>query len=126
MFLTLLSIALGGAAGALARFGISQIPILTGHVFPWPTLAANLIGALIIGFIAGAMQTTHKLTPNQCALLKTGFCGALTTFSTFSLEAASLFDQEKYIIAVIYILTSVILSLIGVFAGRALAIHCFA
>ncbi len=124
MFLTLLSIALGGATGALARFGISKLPFLNGYAFPWPTLAANLFGALIIGFIAGAMQTSHKLTPNQSALLKTGFCGALTTFSTFSLEAVTLFDNGKYMIAMIYIILSVIFSIIGVLAGRTLAVHC--
>ena len=124
MFLTLLSIALGGAAGALTRFGISKLPFLNGHIYPWPTLAANLLGALIIGFIAGSIQTTHKLTPNQSALLKTGFCGALTTFSTFSLEAVTLIDNGKYVVATLYIISSVLLSIIGVLLGRLLAVHC--
>ena len=88
------------------------------------TLVANLIGALIIGFIAGAMLTTHKLSSNQQALFKTGFCGALTTFSTFSLEALTLFDHGRWGLAAAYILASVILSIAGVIAGRAVAVHC--
>lgn len=125
MIWTLLAVAGGGACGALARFGIAKIPFLSQSAFPWMTLTANLIGAVIIGFIAGAMMTSHKLSPNQQALLKTGFCGALTTFSTFSLETLTMFDHGKYVLALTYIVASVILSIAGVLAGRAFALHCF-
>lgn len=121
--LTLLYVALGGALGAAARYGISKITFLTGHDFPWMTFAANLIGALIIGFIAGAMLSNHRLSPNQLALLKTGFCGGLTTFSTFSLEAVTLFDAGHWGVAIIYLIASTILCLGGVLAGRALALQ---
>ena len=87
------------------------------------TLAANLIGALIIGFIAGMMLGSHKLSPNQLAIFKTGFCGSLTTFSTFSLEAITLFESGHSGLGVVYVIASIILSLVGVLAGRAIAVH---
>ena len=120
----LLSVALGGALGALARYGISQIPFLSNSIFPWMTLVANLIGAVIIGFIAGAMWSSHALTPHQLALFKTGFCGSLTTFSTFSLEAISLFERGHWGLGLVYMTSSLVLSLGGVLVGRAVAMHC--
>jgi CrcB protein len=118
--LTWLSVAIGGALGALARYGISKIPILQGSTFSWMTLAANVIGALIIGFVAGLMLSSPRLTPEQTAFLKTGFCGGLTTFSTFSLETVSLFETGKWGIACVYIFISMILCLGGVILGKIL------
>lgn len=124
--LTLFSVALGGAIGAVLRFLITKIPGLTGYAIPWMTLTANLIGALIIGFIAGSVVSQARLSPNQMAFLKTGFCGGLTTFSTFSLESFELIQHGKYGMACIYAILSVFLCLIGVMLGRAIAVRTFA
>ena len=119
--LTILSVAFGGACGATLRYLIAQIPFLHA-TFPWPTLIANLIGALIIGFIVGLIP--GKLSPTWTTCLKTGFCGGLTTFSTFSFEALSLYEKGRFALATIYIIISIILCLAGVFAGRAIAMRC--
>ncbi len=119
--LTILSVAFGGACGATLRYLIAQIPFLHA-AFPWPTLIANLIGALVIGFIVGLIP--GKLSPTWTTCLKTGFCGGLTTFSTFSFEALTLYEKGRFALATIYIVISIILCLTGVFAGRAIAIRC--
>lgn len=122
--ISIFSVALGGALGAVLRYLLSKIPFLNGHEMPWMTFTANMIGALIIGFIAGAIFSHIQIKPATQAFLKTGFCGGLTTFSTFSLESFELIQNGKYFIAGSYIVLSVILCLLGVFAGRAIAIKC--
>lgn len=115
---SIIAVAIGGAIGAVMRYLIAKIPFLSHHDFPWMTLAANVIGAIIIGIIAGLLLDHPKLTPVQVAFLKTGFCGALTTFSTFSLESFELIQSGKYFIASSYMVLSIILCLGGVFLGR--------
>ena len=73
MISQIIAVALGGAVGALARFGISKIPFLTGHDFPWMTFVANMIGAVIIGMIAGLLIESGRLSPTQSSFLKTGY-----------------------------------------------------
>lgn len=111
-------VGLGGALGAVLRYGISQIPF-KGE-FPALTLITNVLGALVIGFIAGA-AAERGLSQNTVLFLKTGVCGGFTTFSTFSLEAYVLAERGNYGMAVLYIITSVFLCLIGVGAGMYLA-----
>ena len=119
--IAILSVAFGGACGATLRYLVSQIPLLQA-TFPWATFAVNLVGALLIGFIVGLAP--GRLSPNALICLKTGFCGGLTTFSTFSLEALTMFEKGRILPASIYILASVILCIFGVFAGRAIAMRC--
>ena len=122
--ISILAVALGGAIGAVARYAIARIPFLSHHDFPWMTLTANVLGAIIIGVIAGLMLDHPKLTPTQVAFLKSGFCGALTTFSTFSLESFELIQTGKYFIAGSYLVLSIVLCLGGVFLGRFLVTQC--
>ena len=112
-------VALGGALGAVCRYGISLLPCKGD--FPVLTLVTNLLGAILIGFLAG-LATTAK-TPSGEAMLfwKTGVCGGFTTFSTFSLEAVQLFRKEKVGGGVLYIVCSVAGCLLGVLAGMWLA-----
>ena len=124
MISQIIAVAIGGAFGALARFGISKIPLLTGHDFPWMTFVANIVGAVIIGMIAGLLLDSGRLSPTQSSFLKTGFCGSLTTFSTFSLEALTLLEAGKFLIGIVYIFTSVIVCIFGVLLGRTIAVKC--
>ena len=110
-----LLVALGGAVGAVGRYAISLIP--TKNVFPILTLMTNLAGAVLIGFIVGILDTKD----NANLFWKTGVCGGFTTFSTFSLEAYQLFESRNYGLAVLYIVLSVSLCLLGVFCGKRLA-----
>ena len=123
--MTILAVAFGGALGAVLRYLFTQIPLLTGHDFPWMTLTANLMGALLIGFIAGALVNHVRLTPSQISFVKTGFCGGLTTFSTFSLESFELFQHGRYVLAGTYIILSIFLCLSGIFLGRTIANFTF-
>ena len=118
----LLAVGIGGALGAMLRYGISKIPFLSGNVFPWMTFVANLLGAVVIGVIAGVTLNDSRLTPNQVLLLKTGFCGGLTTFSTFSLEAFGLIETGRWGVGGLYMIASVVVCLVGVFVGRAAAL----
>ena len=107
-------VGIGGAVGAMLRYAISLIPYKGG--FPVLTLITNILGALAIGIIAGA-AARKGLPDNAVLFLKTGVCGAFTTFSTFSLEAYNLLEQGNARISVLYIALSVIGCLAGVAAG---------
>lgn len=107
-------VGLGGALGAMLRYGISLLPYK--GTFPLLTLVTNVLGALIIGYIAG-MAARKDMSANFILFLKTGVCGGFTTFSTFSLEAYTLFGKGHYVTAVLYMVLSVGFCLAGVMAG---------
>lgn len=115
-----LFVALGGAIGAAGRYTISLIPVKTQ--FPVLTLITNIIGALLIGFIAGIAGSREDISQNTVLFWKTGICGGFTTFSTFSLEAFSLLENKAYLAGGCYIAMSVVFCLIGIFCGRKLAL----
>ncbi|MDT8378577.1 MAG: fluoride efflux transporter CrcB [Desulfotignum sp.] len=86
----LLLVMAGGSLGAASRYGISLLSVnLWGTRFPWGTLVANLAGCFLIGLLFGLSDRVRLLTPEMRLLLITGFLGALTTFSTFSIETVS-------------------------------------
>lgn len=116
----IICVGLGGAAGAVLRYGISLIPYK--GTFPVLTLLTNVLGALVIGMIAGAVARKN-LSAGLVLFLKTGVCGGFTTFSTFSLEAYTLIGKEHYITAFAYMGASVLLCLAGVMAGMYAAEH---
>ena len=99
----LLCIAIGGAAGALSRYGLGQAVRRRGAEFPWGTLCVNLAGSFLIGPIAGAQMEISD-SPRMrllTALAVTGFLGAFTTFSAFSLESVSLIRREQFSLAAV-------------------------
>ena len=114
-------VALGGALGASARFGLSNAPFLVGFEFPYSTLMINVLGSFVIGVIAGIATRSNALSRNTVLFLKVGVCGGFTTFSTFSLEVFELFSQQKYVSACAYIGASVIGCVIGVALGDLLS-----
>lgn len=112
-------VGLGGAAGAMLRYGISQLP--WKGTFPVLTLITNLIGAFFIGVIAGAAEK-KGLSASTVLFLKTGLCGGFTTFSTFSLESVTLLEQGRIGMAGGYMIASVVLCLVGVAGGLRLGL----
>ena len=93
-----LVVALGGAVGAMARYAISLIPVKSG--FPFLTLATNIMGALLIGFVVGIASGKNEVSENTILFWKTGVCGGFTTFSTFSLAISKfLFAWSKVSLA---------------------------
>ncbi len=80
----------GGSLGAASRYGISLLAArVWGTSFPWGTLVANLTGCFLIGVIFALIDRSRLLTPEVRLLIITGYMGALTTFSSFSLETVS-------------------------------------
>ena len=114
---SLLAVGTGGALGAIGRWGLSLLPF-RGE-FPLLTLATNLLGAVLIGFIAG-WAGRGRLSSGWTLFWKTGVCGGFTTFSTFSLEAVGLLESGQWLKGGGYVLASVALCLAGVVLGRAL------
>ncbi len=93
-------VAYGGALGAVCRYAISLIPVKAA--FPILTLVTNLIGAVLIGFIVGIVSSKQDVSANSVLFWKTGVCGGFTTFSAFSLEAFTLFENRAYVSGGIY------------------------
>ena len=117
MWLKLIFVALGGAFGALVRFGVSTWTLARwGTGFPWGTLIVNLVGCLLIGLasvIVGALPHNDQLKP----LIITGFLGALTTFSTFGLESWHHLEEGRLWMAAINVVGSCIAGLGLVYLG---------
>jgi fluoride exporter len=101
-------VAAGGAAGTLLRLAVARALPSGGAAFPWDTLLVNLFGSLVIGFIV--VTTVERLAPSRYfrPLIGTGFCGGLTTFSTFAVEIVLLVRAGRIGMAALYALVSLI------------------
>lgn len=120
MTTTLIQVALGGAIGASGRYltGLAATRIM-GPGFPWGTLTVNVVGSFLMGLLAVVLMAKfdNKLAP----FLMTGVLGGFTTFSAFSLDAIKLIEGDQMSTAILYILASVLISLLALVAGLALA-----
>ncbi|SES66574.1 CrcB protein [Salinibacillus kushneri] len=96
---------LGGCFGAFSRAWISHW--LNQNDFPWGTWIVNILGSILLGFILAFDFQNHWLH-----IFGIGFCGAFTTYSTFSLETIKLIEQKKWIQSFVYLGTSIGVSLI--------------
>ncbi len=113
-----LLVGLGGAVGAMARYGVGLIALrLMGPNFPWGTLTVNIIGGLAMGAVFALHADKRDLT----LLLATGVLGGFTTFSAFSLETVRMMERGATMTAIAYVIASVVLSCAAVMAGMALA-----
>ncbi|MEO1193062.1 MAG: fluoride efflux transporter CrcB [Pseudomonadota bacterium] len=119
--LTLAAVCAGGALGAGCRhlLGIVMTRWL-GSGFPWGTFAANLLGGLLMGCAIALFLRFELRDPHLRAFLTTGFLGGFTTFSTFSLEVVLLFERNQHLLALLYVLSSVVLCVGAVFLMLAL------
>jgi fluoride exporter len=98
----------GGFAGALARLSLVEALPHGALEWPWPTFIANLVGAFLLGWFTTRLQERLPLSAYRRPLLGTGFCGALTTFSTMQLEIYDMLDGGAVGLAVAYTVTSVV------------------
>jgi CrcB protein len=114
----LLAVAAGGALGAVGRYLlIGQVASWLGAGFPFGTLAANVIGSFVMGVLVEAGALFWSPSPELRAFLTVGLLGAFTTFSSFSLEVALLYQRGELGLAALYIAASVILCVLGLFLG---------
>ncbi|MEO0442657.1 MAG: fluoride efflux transporter CrcB [Pseudomonadota bacterium] len=107
-------VAIGGALGALCRYGITQLLPPGTHGFPWATWWANVSGSLLIGLCYVVIVDKGLIAEQWRPLLMVGFLGALTTFSSFALDAFLLWQQGQVYISLIYTVSSVITCLLAV------------
>lgn len=125
---SVIAICIGACLGALSRWqlGLWLNPDANSDsIFPWGTLAANLVGGYLIGFCVGLFQNFPQLDPAWRLLLVTGFLGALTTFSTFSAEVVGMLQQGRLLLALgtasVHLMGSLVLTYFGLITIRVLA-----
>lgn len=112
---TFLQVALGGAIGSIARYGVNILSSRIAPGLPWGTMVVNIVGSMAMGLVAAwfALRGGHHLAP----LLMTGVLGGFTTFSAFSLDTLTLWERGDQVLAAGYVLASVVLSLAAIVAG---------
>ncbi len=121
MINTIAMIAAGGALGAVMRYGVNVWSFkVFGDGFPWGTLGVNVIGSFVMGLLIAVFAHFWQPSPEVKALLVTGFLGAFTTFSTFSLDVAVMWERHALAPMALYIAASVILSITALFAAMSL------
>jgi CrcB protein len=105
--LELAAVFAGGVAGAIARAAVDELLASGGPAWPWATVAVNVAGAFALGYFTTRLQERLPVSAYRRPLLGTGFCGALTTFSTMQVELLRLLDARAYAQAAAYLATSV-------------------
>jgi CrcB protein len=113
----LLYLAAGGIAGTWARYGLGRwVQASAGEGFPWGTFAVNLLGSFLLGLLLRSTESA-PVSPETRAMLTVGFCGAFTTFSTFTHETVVLLQEGAWARAAAYALGSLLLGLAALAAG---------
>lgn len=113
-------VGIGGFFGSICRYLIGLLPVRAAGDFPISTLAINIVGAFVLSLITAIAAKNTSISPRVVLMLKVGICGGFTTFSTFAYESFSLFRNGASLTAVIYILASVVLSVLAVISGQVL------
>jgi fluoride exporter len=113
-----LAVAVGGAFGAVARFGIDRsIERRSFAVFPWSTFAINISGCLLIGAVISALVDRHHVPGWMRIGLVMGVLGGYTTFSTYAQESLDLLREGQAGVATLYVAGSVLTGILAVYAG---------
>uniref|UniRef100_UPI00046F05D2 fluoride efflux transporter CrcB n=1 Tax=Vibrio parahaemolyticus TaxID=670 RepID=UPI00046F05D2 len=111
-------IALGGAIGACSRYLVSEFCVLLfGRGFPYGTLTVNVVGSFIMGLLIAAFESEILATEPWRQVIGLGFLGALTTFSTFSMDNVLLMQQGAFFKMGLNILLNVVLSISAAWVG---------
>ena len=121
MITSMILVAIGSAIGAVGRYltGVAAVRVM-GHGYPWGTLTVNIVGSFLMGVLIVVLMTRDggmRVAP----LLMTGMLGGFTTFSAFSLDALTLFERGHVGQAALYVIASVVFSLLAIFLGVMIA-----
>ncbi|PWQ98361.1 fluoride efflux transporter CrcB [Leucothrix arctica] len=118
----IIAIMLGGAIGAVSRYGVSQLMAASfGRSFPYGTLTVNVLGSFLMGYLSIYFMNKVNLDPMIRLTVLVGFLGAFTTFSTFSMDTLNLIQSGFVTKAFLNILLNVTCSLTAVWVGVILA-----
>ncbi|MCV6622283.1 MAG: fluoride efflux transporter CrcB [Cellvibrionaceae bacterium] len=118
------AVAAGGSLGALCRYAVANYWLMpVAGRLPLATIFVNLLGSALMGFLYVLIVEEQWFNPQWRNVLMAGFLGAFTTFSTFSLEALSLWQNQDHGLAISYVLLNVLGSLLCVFVGAQLAMR---
>lgn len=121
MIRTLAAVAAGGAIGAVARYLVFVLATrVLGAGFPWGTLIVNVLGSFILACLIEAIALRWSVSHDMRAFLAIGVMGAFTTFSTFSMDVAALYQRGAMGAAASYVIASVVLSIGAFFLGLSL------
>lgn len=121
MWLSVLAVSVGAVIGANLRWALGLWLNASYHAIPWGTLVANLSGGWLVGLLIGFFSHSSALAPEWRLFAITGLCGALTTFSTFSLEMFAAMQEGKWAMAI----TGILLHVAGSILMTALGIYTF-
>ena len=114
----LLLIAVFGAAGTLARYGLQGlVQVRVGSTFPWGTLLINLTGCFFLGLIGQMMLNRMMVSSELRVAIAVGFFGGYTTFSSFGWEAAKMLEAGEWLRSLTYVAASMVLGLLLSVAG---------
>ena len=113
----------GGFIGSLGRYGMTMLVQrqFPSSIFPWGTLAVNLLGCLLIGIVAGLIQEKQLISPAASVFILAGVLGGFTTYSTFGYETFALLREAEFLTAAATVLVHVVAGIAMVWLGFAAA-----
>lgn len=118
MLINYLLVGAGGFLGAIFRYGTSNLISQKWGNYPFSTLIVNLMGSFILGLVVFGMANGKAITESQRLLIAVGFCGALTTMSTFALDSFQLFEGKGFFMGVLNIVANAIGSLAMIWLAK--------
>lgn len=116
---TYLYVFFGGGLGSIFRFGLGHLTASYRWQFPWATLTANILACLLLGVFVGLNMKGRLIGP-VAVLLMAGFCGGLSTFSTFSNETLHMLTAGQWLRAFVYMAVSLLVCLVAIYVGMKL------
>ncbi len=118
MWLNLALLAVAGAIGTLARYGLSVcIKHAFPSAFPWPTFTVNMLGCFLFGLVVALFDARADWNPHTKLVLLTGFMGAFTTFSTFAFETSALAREGQLSLAIANVVSQNVIGVLALFLG---------